>query len=388
MCWVVTPFWWSETESTLRRGAKRVSVDETDRTCLKLWRQPSTDTVVAEELALSLAEVKRRRRRLVSHGVLVAADVASFQLPAVEIEITSTCNARCVMCPRSVLRENRGFAHMTLRTFHAVLRNIGGHGVPTYYLCGIGEPLLHPRCFEFAHHLHRADPSARIVCTTNGFSLKQEYLDDLLTSPIHRLEVSLHALDEQTHKSILRSFRVGQALERLEALLTRRRELASPIEVRIGQVLVARQPKPDQRLADWAKARDLPFAAWRAWNRAGSVPEEAIADDPAEPRSFSGINRSPSVCSDYASILFIDHRGDVLSCCCDVANETTEMNAGEHSLEEILGRRLKTLASGRPLSPICERCDAPATNKPFQPTTYFAISRTHEQNSPRKLSES
>ncbi|HEX2253627.1 MAG TPA: radical SAM/SPASM domain-containing protein [Thermoanaerobaculia bacterium] len=307
--------------------------------------------------------------------MLVPAAQARFELPAIELEITSRCNARCVMCPRPVLREHRGFAHMTPEVFAAVVRNVGGRGVPAYHLCGIGEPLLHPLCLEFAAALRRADPAARIVCVTNGFSLQPERLDALLGSPIDVLEVSLHALDEAVHRSILRSFRVGRALERLEALLARRAALGSSLDVRIGQVLVAPHPTADAELAAWAAGHGLPFATWRAWNRAGHVPEEMVTDDASEPRAFAGTNRSPEVCSDYATMLFIDHRGDVLSCCCDFANETTEGNAAEHSLEALLARRHETLASGQPLSPICERCDAPATNKPFLPTDYFAVAR-------------
>ena len=40
-------------------------------------------------------------------------------------------------------------------------------------------------------------------------------------------------------------------------------------------------------------------------------------------------------------------------------------------LEEIVRARWRKLAAGLPLSPICKRCDAPATNRPFLPTEYF-----------------
>jgi hypothetical protein len=372
--WIVAPFWWTEQPGVIRRGIRRLEVSAVELELIAHWRHPATDVDVARELRRSPESVTADRSRLTTAGVIVPAAEARLVIPAVEIEISSVCNANCVMCPRDTLSRHRGFAHMHEELFDAVVRNLGGRGVPIYYLCGIGEPLLHPSWFRFAEQLRAADAKAEIICVTNGFSIRPKDLDRIIDSEIDVLEISLHSLDERAHHSIMRSFPVHRALERVSALLTRLAQRPdATLGVKIGQVLVASHPKPDPGLAAWARARGLEFNAWRTWNRAGHVRDHVLADAAADAQTFADANHNPATCSDYAEMLFIDHEGEVLACCCDFANETAEFNAAGHTLEEILAGRLRQLASGRPLSPICHRCDAPATNKPFWATDFFRL---------------
>lgn len=374
--WIAAPFWWQERAGVVRRGEERLEVGRKDVELMRQWRRAATDAEVGKALNRDVVAVRADRARLAHANVIVSAEDPRLQTPAVEIEITSHCNANCIMCPRDVLSRNRGFRHMRPDVFDAVVRNIGGRGVRTYYLCGIGEPLLHPKWFDFAARLRRADPDAQIVCVTNGFSIRRRDIPRIVSSDIDVLEVSLHSVDKTAHRAVVRSFAVERALEPVEELLAQlslRPETA--LEVKVGQVLVAAHPEPDPGLIAWAEKRGLAFNAWRTWNRAGHVPLEVLVDSETEPRRFSGSNRSPETCSDYAQFLFIDHAGAVLSCCCDFVNETEEFNAARHTLEEILAGRLRQLASGTVLSSICSRCDAPATNKDFFATDYFRVAR-------------
>ncbi|MCG8054873.1 MAG: radical SAM protein [Candidatus Thiodiazotropha taylori] len=370
--WITAPFWWYEKAHILRKGQKRFAVSFLEREMVCHWAWPKTDQDIAVELDISLETVSDTRSDLVAAGVIVPAENIVLDLPAIELEITASCNADCIMCPRNELFSHRGIAHMSDDVFDSVLRNLSGRGVPAYYLCGLGEPLLHPHWLEFAQRLRAADPDSHIICSTNGFSINSKVIGCLIDSPIDTLELSLHSLDPTVHYSIVRSFELKRALERIEALLEALASRNNPgLEVRVGQVLLARYPDPDPQLQAWARQRGLVFNAWRSWNRAGHVPDSILVSSPDEKRRFFQRNLSPGVCKDFAEILFIDHRGEVLSCCCDAANETAEFNVRQHSMEQIIKARLEKLASNGPLSPICHRCDAPATNKPFCATSFF-----------------
>ncbi len=372
--WITTPFWWRESSRALCRGDQRVVVSPSDMKMLNSWREPHSVDEIATMLGIGIDQVAANCSRFESHGLLVPIEQIQVSIPAVELELSSRCNANCVMCPRDTLKTHRGFKDMSQDVFDALLKNLGGRGIPTYYLCGIGEPLLHPHCLQFAQKLREADPNSKIVCTTNGFSINPDALDSLIHSSIDILELSIHSLDTKIHQSIMRGFRVERALERIEALLKRLEKSSDArLDVHVGQVLISMHSQPDRALEAWARERGLKFNVWRTWNRAGHVPESILTNPSNESESFDGANRSPDTCSDYANVLFIDHRGDVLSCCCDMANETTELNATQHSFEEILANRIRNLASGRPLSSICPSCDAPATNKPFCTTDYYQV---------------
>jgi MoaA/NifB/PqqE/SkfB family radical SAM enzyme/DNA-binding CsgD family transcriptional regulator len=370
--WITAPFWWYENAHILRNGQQRLTVSPLECEMVNRWARSKTDQDIALELDMSPERVAKARTDLVTAGVIVSAENIVLDLPAIELEITTSCNADCIMCPRNELSSHRGFAHMSDEVFDSILRNLSGRGVPAYYLCGLGEPLLHPCWLYFVRHLRAADPDSRIICSTNGFSINPKEIGTLIDSPIDTLELSLHSLDPAIHHSIVRSFKLKRVLERLDALLEALDRRNNPsLEIRVGQVLVAQHPEPDRELEAWARQRELVFNAWHSWNRAGHVPESILVCSSDEKRELFQRNCSPGVCKDFADILFIDHRGEVLSCCCDAANETGEFNVRQHSMEQVLQGRLEKLASNAPLSPICHRCDAPATNKRFCATDFF-----------------
>jgi hypothetical protein len=74
---------------------------------------------------------------------------------AFQIEVTSRCNLRCVMCPVTVLADRWPALDLPWETFQRIARAFGK--TKWVYLQGWGEPLLHPRILDMiALHIHRA----------------------------------------------------------------------------------------------------------------------------------------------------------------------------------------------------------------------------------------
>jgi hypothetical protein len=67
---------------------------------------------------------------------------------------------------------------------------------------------------------------------------------------------------------------------------------------------------------------------WPNWNRAGNVSRGGA--------TANWLNESPDSCYHYASTVFIDHRGMVLSCCCDAQSQTAVTSARVTRLDEIV----------------------------------------------------
>ena len=60
---------------------------------------------------------------------------------AVNVEWTSKCNARCAMCPRTMISEPK---LMVLSTFEQVLSRLTAEDVFRVIIAGYGEPTTHP----------------------------------------------------------------------------------------------------------------------------------------------------------------------------------------------------------------------------------------------------
>jgi MoaA/NifB/PqqE/SkfB family radical SAM enzyme len=139
---------------------------------------------------------------------------------AFQIEVTSRCVTRCVMCPRVALADEWHEMDLSWETFQRIARafDLTQH----VHLQGWGEPLLHPRLFEMIGLAKRA--GCRVGLTTNGMGLDQDTGRRLLNLNVDLIAISIAGATRRTHESI----RVGSdfpvILENVRRLLTLRAE--------------------------------------------------------------------------------------------------------------------------------------------------------------------
>src|SRR5688572_20002432 len=89
-----------------------------------------------------------------------------------DLELTNACPADCPMCPREKLPK---IGLMNEETFSEVLNAIKAYGkITTIGLCGIGEPLLHPRVFEYIERLKKLPDPPKLSLVTGGERLTPE----------------------------------------------------------------------------------------------------------------------------------------------------------------------------------------------------------------------
>ena len=106
----------------------------------------------------------------------------------VYVEITNICNRACSFCP-GTKREKR---RMTIDEFSLILDKLTG--ITEYiYLHVMGEPLMHPDICEFI--CLATSRGFKCSVTTNG-TLLDKRRDELLSSPVYKINVSIHSFEE------------------------------------------------------------------------------------------------------------------------------------------------------------------------------------------------
>jgi MoaA/NifB/PqqE/SkfB family radical SAM enzyme len=126
---------------------------------------------------------------------------------AFQIEVTSRCNLKCVMCPVTVLAEHWPARDMAWDTFERAAEAFPR--TKWVYLQGWGEPLLHRRIFDM---IARAKQSGcRVGFTTNGARLTPETGARLRDAGLDLLAVSIAGASAATHEAI----RVGSDFAKL-----------------------------------------------------------------------------------------------------------------------------------------------------------------------------
>ncbi len=115
---------------------------------------------------------------------------------AVNVEWTSKCNARCAMCPRTMISEPK---LMALSTFEQVLSRLTAEDAFRVIIAGYGEPTTHPKFDEFVEAMrgHRL----QFDMATNGSLLDKdrlERMDGIFT----KLMISFSSTDPEVYQAV------------------------------------------------------------------------------------------------------------------------------------------------------------------------------------------
>lgn len=138
---------------------------------------------------------------------------AARPFEAFQIEVTSRCNLKCVMCPVTVLADRWPARDMSWETFERIAGAF--ERTKWVYLQGWGEPLLHRRVFDMIARAKSA--GCRVGFTTNGTRLTRANGARLLDLGLDLVAVSIAGASAATHEGI----RVGSDFARLVENLRR-----------------------------------------------------------------------------------------------------------------------------------------------------------------------
>jgi MoaA/NifB/PqqE/SkfB family radical SAM enzyme len=127
------------------------------------------------------------------------------------VEVINICNLRCIMCPyeEMVTRKTRPQGKMSDPLFKKIIDEVAPFA-ELIYLHGLGEPLLHPKIFEFIKYAKKK--GLRVGISTNAMLLDKTKSRKLLDSGI---DYVILAMDGAT-KEIYEKIRVGGKFEQVE----------------------------------------------------------------------------------------------------------------------------------------------------------------------------
>ncbi len=136
---------------------------------------------------------------------LPLADRLARPLTDLRVSVTDRCNFRCRYCmPREIFGPDHAFLErddlLSFEEIGRLVRIMVGQGVSKLRLTG-GEPLLRHELPALVGDLASIDGVDDLAMTTNG-SLLPRHADDLAAAGLHRVTVSLDALDDEVHRAI------------------------------------------------------------------------------------------------------------------------------------------------------------------------------------------
>ncbi len=113
------------------------------------------------------------------------------------IEVTNACNFSCVMCSNKHMKRKKGF--MSFETFTKTLDRYNEAGIKFVKLYTTGESLLHPDFMKF-WRVAVSYPFQTIMISTNASLLTKDMMEELVTSPKFRIQISFSGWNERSYE--------------------------------------------------------------------------------------------------------------------------------------------------------------------------------------------
>lgn len=147
-----------------------------------------------------------------------------------QLEPTSQCNLRCIMCPQDTTTREKGY--MAFPLFKKIVDDAIGFGIKRIWLYAQGEPLLHPQIVEMVRYIKNKQLAVDI--TTNGMLLDAEKTRALFDAGMNSADYitfSVMGSSKEVHEAVMK--RANHELIERNILglmeLKRHRKISGPI---------------------------------------------------------------------------------------------------------------------------------------------------------------
>lgn len=294
----------------------------------------------------------------------------------VQIQTTSTCNARCIMCPYVGSWHDKNPGRMEQAVFDRIIDELKEYKLDKVCPYLQNDPFTDPDIFERMERIRNDLDFTCLEVSTNAMAMtpaRADRLVEILKDVPHDIWLSFHGIDRTSHETIS-GLKYDRCLSHILHLLKRAQETDLTIAI-VG----AGEPK-DSRLAhEYNFSREQYEAFWadifdrehivkqprivhfRYHDRAGTISHTDIRLDAVVRPDLTGFT-----CPRAENWLHFLYTGELALCCMDYHREQVFADITRQSLDSILEgpelAYLKSMICGEVDSPddfICKRCISP-----------------------------
>lgn len=290
--------------------------------------------------------------------------------PALLLDVTNRCNAKCVWCPNPDLTD---LGAMKMDLYRKIIDDYAVRGGVVHFGT-FGEPLMDKGIEEKIEYLQNFPSIKRVEILTNAFFMNEKIIPVLLENSV-AVDISLDELDKETFEDVKKmSYDVVRKniIDLLKA--NDRRARPVPVNFRIKtlktmaetldheffkiiedhQCTIALTPIDNNIISNWAGRFDKDGFL----DRYGLDSGKSVRFNH---KRFNLTNTAP--CTQLWKWMVVYWDGSVVLCCADMFSTTPIGNLREDSIADVWGGtvltelRKKMIARKRFEIPICQNCD-------------------------------
>lgn len=279
----------------------------------------------------------------------------------IDLEVTSSCNFRCLMCPTGNFSLKRPAEFMDTQTFSKIVMQCMFHGTALRFI-GWGEPTLHPQLVNFISTANRNGLITHL--NTNGSKITDEYAAKLCEAGLTSVKFSFQGVDKRSYEQMRRTDFFDGMIQAIKIMRGQRKggvpfisastttTWESQYEIRGFRRMM--EPLVDQLTIGRTIFDFMDLNAVRL--RPG---EKAALERLKDLESVE--KRHPNPCPEVFNKLSIHCDGSVRVCCNDYNGETFLGNVNDTTIKEMwrhpeMEAYRKRLADKNYDAPLCKDC--------------------------------
>ena len=236
------------------------------------------------------------------------------------VELTASCNLRCIMCYRNYdIDVRRGC--LSIAEIQLLADQFSGLNIPSLWLSG-GEPLLHPQIREVLRIFSAANP-LDFWMVTNGLLLTEELANEIVASKLTWLSISIDAASPNTYKKI-RGGDYEKLLQNIDTFLRIRNETSSTLPfLRVSFIRMPENCEEETAFKQqWTEKADI-------------IDIQTLADY----HDLDQFTEEDMLLSDYNctapfTLISVLPNGDIIPCCNGFYGEKSRFNIRTITLED------------------------------------------------------
>ena len=259
----------------------------------------------------------------------------------IDFEVTTACNASCIMCPRSITRAQ---GVMEPKLFYDIAGNLLDCSPEIINFCGYGEPLLNNHIAEYIAFFSKR--GIKTTLRTNGSKLTQDRIKQLLDSGLDIINLSVQGISRSTYERIMRGLSFITIMRAVESVL--KHGSTYSIDQRVNAVRLRENIHELEQMASfWNKHGIEEFESNPCHSRGGELKNHVYEESQ---------NNSGS-CDIFDRVTYVAWSGDVLSCCQDVLHHKIEI--GDMSKENcrVILENKSDVKNTAEFIGLCNKCD-------------------------------
>lgn len=235
----------------------------------------------------------------------------------VDLESTSACNLRCVMCFQSFNPPPKGYMEMNL--FKKIIDEGTKKGLSSIKLQYRGEPLLHSQLPDMVKYA-KEKGVIEVMFNTNGQLLTEEKAKAFIEANLDKIIFSIDGYTPDVYEKI----RIGGKFETVLENVKRLKELRDAVGKRKPYIRIQMVDLPGTDIKEYTKfwSRYADYVAIEDFN---DYHKNFIRNPP----------KSDFCCAQLWQRTMIRYDGNVTACCGDLYEEYPLGNAYESTIEEL-----------------------------------------------------